>query len=213
MGREDMQPLWRARITSIGHAQARYLWLLLIFGIFYWSLRTPVETPRVMLPLVGVDFDVEALRASGPAVLFFIIIVTFGTLRAHGEALRELGVPRDPKVALSESDQLFAEASDSSPNPLDFAAYSRRKWKGLPWALLLLNYPLYFAFFAAEGVFLWIRMVSAQTLTPDLIALLIVGAILGIISLAQIVWLIWARVQRIGAIHARSKRKVVGPAT
>ena len=48
-------------------------------------------------------------------------------------------------------------------------------------------------------------LLRAESLSPDLVFLLVIGGILGVIAIPQVGWLFWVRAVRIGAIHNKSK--------
>lgn len=83
---------WLGRIQALGKAQAHYLWVLLITALFYAAILSPELEPQkeLHIPLIGLQFDVRIISASGPAVLSFLLLVVMGSLRAYGEASKHL---------------------------------------------------------------------------------------------------------------------------
>jgi len=143
-------PPWEKRLDAVGAAQGRYLWILLVAGIFYLSLglgNSPLDLPvteTVPTPVLGLELSPTAVWASGPAVLSLLILVVIGSIRATGVARRSLGLQglgRD------------AEAFDAAPNAIDLAAYSTEKTPPKVQWLLGLSYPGYLTIFLLQAAY------------------------------------------------------------
>ena len=196
--------LWVARISSIGGAQARYLWLLMLFGILFLSLKPATESASFEVPGIGFPIDVNILEAAAPLVLSILVILVHGTMRAHGGALRALGFERDPDVLLSKDHQRLTEAIDASPNPLDFAAYTWEKWERSPYVFLLMNYPLYLATFLVEALYLGYKLVVTRHLSFEATVLTVAGGLAFLIAISQTIKLARTRLRKIRAVLKRS---------
>ena len=76
------QQQWRERFRAVAKAQGRYLWLLLVAGIFYLALDTTISEVagplRQKLPFVGIEVDSKVVWASGSMVLGFIALAALG---------------------------------------------------------------------------------------------------------------------------------------
>jgi hypothetical protein len=148
---------WEQRLAALGSAQSRYLWVLVVAGVFYLSLTTtlfaatPAIPSTVRPPLIGLEVSSTAIWASGPGVLCFLILVILGSTRAVGVARKALDLPN-----LGPD----AEAFDTAPNVIDLAAYSTTgspKW--VRWVLGL-SYPAVLTVFLVEAV--WILVLLWQ---------------------------------------------------
>jgi hypothetical protein len=125
----------------VGQAQARYLWILLLAGLFYWALHSNLQSGTlqskegVRVPLLGLDLSGATLWASGPVVIFLLIVIIHGTLRAFRTAQEALKLDCLPTGS--------TEPYDLAPNAIDFTVYTPRKASSTLCALLLLAYPVY----------------------------------------------------------------------
>ena len=188
---------WERRLASVGRSQSRYLWVLLVLGIFYISLIIPTDHSLSAIPWLGFAIDPRILLGTAPSVLFILIIVFMGTLRAYGAAKAELGLGPGDNKPPTEEEVKTSEAYDEFPNALDMAVFTRRRFQRSPWTLLLLNYPIYLSFFLLEGTYLWLRFILAVGEFPGfgLLAWLLinsVGAVLGPVASVLVV-VLWCR--------------------
>ena len=167
----NQEEQWRERFKSVAKAQGRYLWLLLIAGVFYMALDIAVsEQPKPSpqkLPFIGINIDSKVVWASASLVLGFISLATLGTFPAVTNAYSKA----NPK-----GDQPF-ECLDTEPNAIDFIVYAplgtNTKWTKLG----LVTYPLFITLIVAESVWLWYRLwVSKPFLYRTLF--LVLGAVM-----------------------------------
>jgi hypothetical protein len=189
--------LWERRLASLGAAQSRYLWLLLILGLFFLSLKSSLEQPTATLPGISIEIETAILEAASPSVLFLLVIVVHGSLRAYGAAAQEWRkeaglhqLPRDEDVRL-------AEALDPVPNALDLAVFTMRRFEASIYSLLLFVYPLYLSIFTYEGVRLWCRLLKNIYWFPAGRFFAIVGAGLGLIASIQVLVLWYSRARMV----------------
>ncbi len=84
----------RLVFKQLGGLESRYLYLLLITGVFYWALHVQVTFAPTSafvhqeLPVIGVKVNQEVVRASAPTVIGFIILASLGTFQALKHAMR-----------------------------------------------------------------------------------------------------------------------------
>lgn len=170
---------WKKRIEVVGKAQARYLWILLIVGLFYWALQSSINNgvsqPEIQIPIIGTNLSSEILFASASSVIFFLIIIIHGAFRAFGTAAKVLKLGSG-----------HIEAYDLAPNAIDFAAYNPKKDKEFPASLLLLAYPLYLSIFWIEAIILLIDLITIDLQIEGKLFFIISGLILCIFSTIDI---------------------------
>ena len=152
---DSSDPPWEKRLDAVGAAQSRYLWILLVAGVFYLSVGLAKSDEAVPMPLLGLELSPTAVWASGPAVLSLLILVVIGSIRATGVARQALHV---------EDLGNDAEAFDAAPNAIDLAAYSTEKTPLEVQWLLGLSYPGYLSLFLLQAV--W-QLVILWRLAPD----------------------------------------------
>lgn len=196
------EKLWQARLISIGKAQSRYLWALLILGLFFLSLGAKSGTVDQAIPGIGIVLESHVILGAAPSILFILIIVVAGSLRAYGSAARELGLDTGSKHLPDPHLVKRSEAHDSVPNALDLAVFSSKRFEGLPWTLLLLNYPVYLSVFALAAGYLWIQLVlNVESFSGWPLILwfffVMTSLVLGIVALIQILVLWYRRSARI----------------
>lgn len=171
-------------MVVVGQAQARYLWILLLVGLFYWALHSSmlngVPKPEIQAPLLGINLSSVVLLGSAPFVIFLLIIIIHGTFRAFGTAKEKLNLG-EGKI----------EPYDLAPNAIDFAAYNPKKVSKMPDAFLLLVYPLYLSIFWIESSFLLVALICSDTPLLGRWFFVIFGSLLGIISIIMMV-LLWS---------------------
>ena len=195
---QDMTRLWEARLASLGRMQSRYLWILFVLGLFFWFLETDIGDGVAVVPWIGIALDPNIVSASAPAVLFFLIVVIYGTLRAYGVAGGELGV--DPSPTKSEEKSVkYAEALDVAPNAIDMAVFTRKRFGRSPLVILLAAYPLYLTIFAVEGILLWCRLYRESVRFEGWLFFVVAGAALGVVASTQVLWFWWRRLKKIVA--------------
>jgi hypothetical protein len=182
---------WEKRMAVVGQAQARYLWLLLLSGIFYWALYSKSgkgnASSEVTAPVFGIELSSEVLLASAPFVIFSVITIIHGTFRAYSKAIEMLNLDEESKI----------EPYDVAPNPIDFAAYNPNKVSKIPEGLLLIAYPLFLSVFWVEGIYLLIALFCTENRISGYWVFAVSGAVLGIIASLLMLSFWWSRIKRI----------------
>jgi hypothetical protein len=153
------QKHWERRLASVGRGQSRYLWALLVLGVFFLSLVIPSDGASYEIPGIGIALNPLYLLGIAPSVLCILIIVVIGSLRAYGAAKRELDLGPHSNRPPTADEVKRSEAYDEIPNALDLAVFTRKRFERSPAALLLLNYPAYLTLFLVEAGILWIRFI------------------------------------------------------
>jgi hypothetical protein len=160
-------PLWLDRMHSLGAAQARYLWLLLVACLFYLALQLqPIPTATVTVPIVELQLSRNAVAAAGPAVISFLVLAMMGALAGQRRAyLQTVASARPP------TNELDGERLDTHPNAIDLAFYTdRQQTPRLFRTLAHFKYPAALTLALAEVVWLawsvshtwpWIVIASA----------------------------------------------------
>lgn len=181
---------WLERMQVLGRAQARYLWILLLAGVFFMALHVQVtsgEGPvEVTAPLLGLDLSAKVVWMTAPGVLSYLILIIMGSLRAYSRARDQAG--------LRELDH-SAEPYDTAPNALDLAAYTTPDSK--PWVthILYFVYPAFLTLFVIEAIVIEIG-VARQGGTLALILLFIGGGLWAIAA----GWVAWMWVHRVNKL-------------
>ena len=145
---------WKKRVNTVSAAQSKYLWTLLALGVFYWAAMPAVDASgkapaALYLPVLNLPLPASAILATAPAVLFFLQLVIFGTMRAFDTADQAL----KPGGA--------NESLDHHSNAIDWAVYTSDKSPKLATKIAGLSYPLYMIVFTAEATyFLWALMLT-----------------------------------------------------
>jgi hypothetical protein len=107
---------------------------------------------RLSIPGLTTKVPILTVWSTGPGVLFFVLLVILGTLRAYRTADRRLDAAPDD------------ETTDEHPNAIDWATYTTRTApKLLNWTLGF-AYPLYMSVFAYEASYILVAL--AGTLAP-----------------------------------------------
>ena len=175
---------WLRRIDAMGRSQSRYLWILLVTGLFYLSLhRANPETQEFVVPFINLKLDALIIMASGGPVLAFLLLVTLGALRAWKRAV-------DQYYELTNA--TGSERLDIHPNALDLAFYTTVKSpKCIRWFTWQL-YPLFLSALSAEA---WWLLVLTWTNpeSPGRIAFVIVGALLLVPATFLVLKLWWSK--------------------
>lgn len=146
----DTTKAWEKRLAAVSQAQGKYMWALVVLGVFYFALHGAPGAEDAKYPFLGFSLDPKLVGLSGPAVLFFLVLVIHGSARAYETA---------EKLATKGGRPL--EAIDSAPNPIDLAIYVK---PSSPRALKLLEsfrYPAFLSLFVAEAVWLLVEMLTA----------------------------------------------------
>ncbi len=169
---------WKARLNAASAAQARYLWVLLVLGVFYLAIdaRQPASgaPSDVEFPVLKIPISSAVIWESSPAVLFFLILVLSGGQRAYKRAEAVLKTMR-----VTES-----EPVDHSPNAIDFVAYTSPSSPQLAQRILRFTYQLFVSLFAVEAGYLLWRIWCFRASLPISWLFLALGAITGLFALA-----------------------------
>jgi hypothetical protein len=179
---------WLRRLDATGRAQARYLWLTLVSGLFYASLRfgsTPSQT--VTVPVVDLDLDALSVQASGGPIIAFLVLASVGAIRAWAHALEEFrGV-----APAKDSEQL-----DTYPNALDLAVYTTDR---SPKVIRKATYFVYPAFLIAALVESgWLLLWTWTTAdVPWRVGFLIAGASVWLPASALVLAMLWKRIRQV----------------
>jgi hypothetical protein len=169
---------WIERLQTVGRAQARYLWLLLVTGIFYWAVQdqmeaaAPAQLPPLKLPVIDLELSGGVVWATGPAVVAFILLAYLGAVRAYSRATEALGlnIPGDPETV--------SEPFDTAPNAVDLAAYTTQEsWAFVKRAVYFLH-PLIITGFLLEAMWLAVRVGGSPQAIPGRTAWVIFGSAL-----------------------------------
>jgi len=177
------QEQWRERFRAVAKAQGRYLWILLIVGVFYLALDTTIsqqtESSRQNLPLVGIEVDSKVVWASGSLVLSLIALAALGTFPAVTHA--------SSKVNPDGNGRAF-ERLDTEPTAIDFIVYT--KPGASRWAKLgLLTYPLFITIWVIESICLWIRLARSKPFYAWQCVFLVLGGAATLFCLRRLIGL------------------------
>jgi hypothetical protein len=135
MTHDQEREFWIRRVEATGRAQSRYLWILLVTGLFYAALQsrgTPVQT--ITVPIVELQLDTLSVLSSGGPIIAFLILVVIGAIRAWSHALEQV---RGTKPAEG------VEQLDTHPNAIDLAIYTTANSPSFLRNLLYFAYPLF----------------------------------------------------------------------
>lgn len=162
---------WHLRFQAVARAQARYLYLLVVVGLFYWALdgrirQGPPFAP-VSLPVVQVEIDPWVVWASASPVLAALLLGTLGTFRA-------LSVAHDRVKGQSDDVRNF-ESLDTSPTLIDFVFYTKTASGGVA-RFSLVAYPLVLTIFFVEAMWLLARLWELEAPVPGLSVFLVIGS-------------------------------------
>src|SRR5687768_296675 len=106
------QQHWLNRGEALGKAYGRYLWLLLVLGLFFAALRTQPASPDPMsVPAVDLKLNPTTVLAWSGSILSLLVLAAIGAVRAWSTALEKY-LGRKP----TKDD---AERLDMYPNALD----------------------------------------------------------------------------------------------
>jgi hypothetical protein len=143
---DQERDFWLRRLEALGHAQARYLWLLLIAGVFYAALYARGSgSATIRVPIVDLDLDALTVQASGGPIIAFLVLVIIGAIRAWTHALEQF---RGTKPARR------AEQLDTHPNAIDLAIYTTDSSPALLRKALYFAYPVFLLGGLAESAVL-----------------------------------------------------------
>jgi hypothetical protein len=187
----DERKAWMERLGVVGRAQARYLWLLLIAGIFYLALHLQVADPaatqarELVVPVVDLTLSAIPVWASGPIVLSTLLLAAHGSLRAYKTAAAAVGVEGFG----------VGEEYDLAPNALDFVVYTTPASPRWTRGVLLFTYPLYMALFCAEA---WWLLLAVHADAPALVRAIFVplGGLLALFATWRVMSYLWTNGHR-----------------
>ncbi len=169
---------WKARLNAASAAQARYLWVLLVLGVFYLAIDArlpPTDVPSdIELPGLKIPISTGVVWESSPPVLFFLILVIAGSHRAYKRAeavLRTLGVAE-------------SESVDRFPNAVDLLVYTSPGSPKPAQKILRFTYQLFLSLFAVEAGYLLWRIWCHRLSLPVSWLFLGLGVVTGLFALA-----------------------------
>lgn len=188
MTSETERQHWLRRIEATGRAQARYLWLVLVVGIFYAALRIPgVDSEQIIVPIVGLKLDAPTVLATGGPILAFLVLAVMGAIRAWTHALEQYRGTSPAKDA---------EQLDTHPNALDLAMYTTDKSPAIMRHLLSFVYPVFLtAFLGESGLLGWWVWSSHAVVGRDV--LLGVWALLWFPAAVLVLAMWWTRIKQL----------------
>jgi hypothetical protein len=176
---------WLARYNRVAAAQAKYLWALLVVGVFCWVTTHPATISSAApqpfsAPLLNIPVSSDAVLAASPAVILFLQLVIFGTLRAASKAEDSL------------KPEKIGETDDEHWNAIDWAVYTTIKAKGWVKKTASFAYPVYMLVFTTEALYFLYRLIATRavisgrwlfvgiaTIEAVIVAILTVGFWLG----------------------------------
>jgi limonene-1,2-epoxide hydrolase len=184
---ENHRDEWKERFQTVGRAQVRYLYVLMIVAAFYWALHvqvmsTPSASPTEQeLPLVGVKVNRAVVWGTAPTILGLIVLATLGTFHALTRASEKLGT-------VAQGDDAF-ERLDTAPTAIDFIIYTESRW----WLsrLGLFSYPIALSVVWVEAIWVWLSVYRGSVTFPGRGVFLILGAAVLILCLPLLFGL-WA---------------------
>src|SRR5213080_2519783 len=181
---------WRRRLNAASLAQTKYLWLLLVLGVFYWVVHSDVTAPSrvavapVSIPGLTVPLPLLTVWASGASVLFYVLLVILGTLRAYLTAETNL------------KPESGDETVDDHLNAIDWAAYTTHSSAALVKWLLGFSYPLYMTIFTVEATILLVTVARSPFPVPGRSFFTSIAVLEGILTYGFLVRFWWGRARR-----------------
>jgi hypothetical protein len=127
------QAFWIRRLEAVSKAESRYLWLLLIAGLFYAALHARNVHVPIKVPIVDLELDSLTVLASGGPTIAFLVLVMMGAVRAWSRALQQI------RGSSSSKD---AEQLDMHPNAIDLAVYTTQSSPAFIRKVLYFAYPV-----------------------------------------------------------------------
>lgn len=161
-GSDILLNLWIARLNSVGRTQSRYLFLLLIFGLFFALLEYEFPTKPdyliepLKVPVLNIPIRPSTILLFAPLVLAILLRGVLGTMNAWDIARKE--VRNILSKIISSKD---AVAYDNFPNLIDFVFYKTPKTKNRFLIFIIwISYPLILTLFAVEGFLMSYRLLD-----------------------------------------------------
>jgi hypothetical protein len=161
---DEERGFWLQRLEATGRAQSRYLWILLVAGLFYAALRVGGGNTDISVPIVDLQLRGSIVLGSGGPVLAFLVLVVVGAIRAWTHAIEQIrGAP------VTRAEQL-----DAHPNAIDLAVYTTSQTPKVIRHLLSLSYPLFLTAGLAESAWLgWSAWSQASVGRPYLLVAMV----------------------------------------
>lgn len=157
--------LWLGRLESVGKAQSRYLYLLLIFAIFLFILEYQFQTRHDFLmkplniPILNIYIEPILIFAFSPIIFAILEMGTIGTMRSWKTA-RE-------KIQQILPENIPSEAFDRVPNLIDFTFAKTPKTKNpLIIYLIWAKYPFVLSVFALEAFWMFHHLFEFKNIYP-----------------------------------------------
>ncbi len=178
VGPDAMDPdrYWIQRLQATGQAQARYLWVLFLSGLFYaalWYQPAPMAAEQshgLAVPVIDLRLSAPVVLASGPSVIALLVLIVMGALRAFSVAQWHLG----KEIQSAGGSERF----DVHPNALDLAVYTTAESPRWAASILYFTYPLVLIAALAEAAWLWWRIQNQPSPPPGWLLFGVVGVLL-----------------------------------
>ena len=144
---------WSARAHALARTQANYVWILLVTGMFYFSLSSnsgsvSQSQSEPEIPLLGFPLDTHLVVLTAPLVLSFLILAFSGAVRAFKHA-------SDAALSNESNEKWAAEKLDIHPNAIDMVVYHTKKTPKWIVTIGYFSYPAYLSVFLIEAGWLW----------------------------------------------------------
>lgn len=188
---------WDKRYSAIRKVQGRYLFLLLLFGLFFLVLQIQSKSNIFLdsdnlltMPVFGLTIEPKFVTIIGPTVLFLLLLSILGSIDAAERALKAINVD-DPKLR---------EAYDDHPNiinlALDWGSIRSRlvpKWlRWNPWVkflrfLTIISLPAWLTLFYVEANLLLYGLFKYRTENTIDIFFVIIGVLFSLSSAYRLI--------------------------
>ena len=174
---------WIERAHALARTQANYVWILLVTGLFYFSLSDKSgsvsqsqSSPEI--PLLGFPLDTHLVVLTAPLVLSLLILAFSGAVRAFKRA-------SDAALSNARNGNWAAEKLDIHPNAIDMVVYHTEDTPQWIVTIGYFLYPVYLSLFLIEAGWLWYVSFSWTSGIPG-ISLSIVSAVLLVCACWQV---------------------------
>ena len=179
---------WVSRLDSVGRAQSRYLYVLLIFGLLFGLLEYEFLTKTDFLieplkgPIINIPIRPSTILLFAPLVLAILEMGILGTMRAWNTARGEVR-----NILSKNISSKSAVAYDNFPNLIDFVFYKTSKTKSRVLIFIIwVSYPLILTLFAIEGLWMSRHLLDFNIVNCFLIFISIfvwIAVILGLLKI------------------------------